>query len=345
MRLSLHLVLALMVLSANSITASAVVPLAPVIWSFQPRIGEALEPGEFMIIDFTEAMDTPTLGVQLQPATYFWHYWSSPTQLVIQPIGSWRPSTSYRAVVSGQSAAGIPLLGQKEFFFSTAGGYGFNQSGCRSRTLTYHILGRPSPGDRPENFVEWDVFKTQITRLKERGFRFGAPDQVCWPGNESMVSIQFDDGWSSQYEAAKWLSSVGVTAFFAVTVTNLNNPAHGYMNRAQVAEISRLPGIIIGSHLQQHDCISQTAWNMEPVARAEYLRWQLQQSKLDLQAITGQPINFLVYPHGCYDGLIAREASRYYWAAWTTVGALPLPAYLTTWYGRQRLTVLNSTRF
>lgn len=344
----MHLLLGLLLLGKlltnSSLPDGDHLERVPRVASFQP--GPApVEPGTFVVVAFTASMDAASVSVQVQPATEYWSYWRDSRHIVLQAVGSWLPLTRYQVSVGGRASNGTELGGQKEFRFETTDTFSFASSGCRSRTIVYHILGRPKNYERPENFVDWGVFRNQISRLIYRGFRFGAPDEVCWPGNEDMVSIQFDDGWASQYEAAKYLSARGVRAFFALTVSNLDHPELGYLTRAQAAEMGRIPGIIIGSHLEQHDCISETAWRMEPAARASYLSWQLQQSQLDLMRITGQPIKFLVYPHGCFDGLIAQEASRYYQAAWTGLESITLPEHLSTWYGRQRFTVLDSTVF
>lgn len=209
------------------------------------------------------------------------------------------------------------------------------------RTLAYHINGKPKPGELAQNFVDWPTFKAQLTQLQDAGYRFGAPDQVCAPGNENMVSIQFDDGWATQFPAAEILAKRGITAFFAITVGNLDKP--GYMTRAQVRLLPNM-GMTVGSHLMTHDCITTTAARLGPAARQQYFDLQLRTSQLQLEQLTGRPVHFLVYPFGCFDAATARQVQKYYWAAWTGLQALRMPADLAG-YARQRFTVTEEVRF
>lgn len=308
-------------------------PDAPRVWSFQPGAVAAI--GTIMLIDFTEPMRQDSVRVDIVPATPAWSYWSG-TQLVVQPQRNWRPATSYRIVVAGASDRGLALVGALEFSFLTGDGPAF-ADGCAMRSLVYHINGRPKPGELTENFVDWTSFKRQISRLQAQRYQFGAPDQVCAPGNEKMVSLQFDDGWATQFPAAQILAARGITAFFAITVSNLDRP--GYMTRAQVRLLPQL-GMTVGSHLMAHDCITDTASRMSGPARQAYLTYQLRTSQVQLEQLTGRPVHFLVYPYGCFDVTIAREAQKYYWGAWTGLQALTMPADLRR-YAQKRFTVTD----
>lgn len=325
---------------AGETPASIAIQTNPRIWSLQPG-GEALAPiGKMMLVDFSEPMRPDTVRVDIIPATKFWWHWSSPAQLVIQPQHNWLPLTSYQVTVVGLSRQLRPLIGPREFRFRTARAPAFGQS-CATRTLAYHINGRPKTGELAVNFVDWSTFEHQLDQLQRAGYRFGAPDEVCAPGNEKMVSLQFDDGWATQYPAAQILAKRGITAFFAITLGNLDKP--GYMTRAQVRLLPGL-GMTVGSHLMTHDCITTNAARLGPVAREQYFDLQLRTSKLQLEQLTGTPVHFLVYPFGCFDVATARQVQKYYWAAWTGLQSLALPSDLAG-YGRQRFTVTEDVRF
>jgi peptidoglycan/xylan/chitin deacetylase (PgdA/CDA1 family) len=312
----------------------------PQIWSLLPTSRVVTPIGTMMLIDFTQPMRPNAVRVDIVPATKFWWHWSSTQQLVIQPQHNWLPATLYRVTVTGAAASGRVLAGQREYAFRTDRAPVFNDS-CAMRELVYHINGRPKPGELAQNFVDWSAFKLQITQLQQAGHRFGNPDQVCAKGNEDMVSLQFDDGWATQFPAAQILQARGITAFFAITLGNLDKP--GYMTRAQVRMLPQM-GMVVGSHLMTHDCVTTTAARLDPVARQQYLDLQLRTSQLQLEQITGRPVHFLVYPFGCVDVAIAREVQKYYWAAWTGLASLPMPSGLQA-FARQRLTVTNDVRF
>jgi hypothetical protein len=312
----------------------------PRIWSFQPGGGALVPIGKMMLLDFTQPMRPDAVRVDIEPATKFWWHWSSEQQLVIQPQHNWLPLTSYRVTITGLSGQLRPLVGQREFRFLTDRSPVFGPS-CAMRTLAYHINGRPKPGELAVNFVDWGTFELQLDQLQGAGYRFGAPDQVCAPGNENMISIQFDDGWATQYPAAQLLAKRGITAFFAITLGNLDKP--GYLTRTQVRMLPGL-GMTVGSHLMTHDCITTKAARLSSAAREQYFDLQLRTSKLQLEQLTGTPIHFLVYPFGCFDAATARQVRKHYWAAWTGLQSLALPSDLAG-FARQRLTVTESVRF
>jgi peptidoglycan/xylan/chitin deacetylase (PgdA/CDA1 family) len=335
------MIAATLVSSAPALAAPTSVDagVAPQIWSFQPGIDGLVPVGKMMLVDFTQPMRPDAVRVDIDPPTKFWWHWSSPQQLVIQPQHNWLPQRSYRVRVTGLSGQ-KPLVGQREFQFLTGRAPSFGQS-CALRTLAYHINGKPKAGELPQNFVSWSAFETQITQLQHAGYRFGAPDQVCAPGNEDMVSIQFDDGWATQFPAAQILARRGITAFFAVTLGNLDKP--GYMTRTQVRLLPSM-GMVVGSHLMTHDCITTTAARLLPAARQEYFDLQLGTSRAQLEQLTGQPVHFLVYPYGCFDVATTREVQKHYWAAWAGLQVLAMPADLAG-FARQRFTVTEDVRF
>jgi peptidoglycan/xylan/chitin deacetylase (PgdA/CDA1 family) len=312
----------------------------PKIWSMLPTGRGATPIGTMMVIDFTQPMQPNAVRVQIVPATAVWFWWSSTQQLVVQPQHNWLPSTSYSVAVTGAAVNGRALAGQHDYSFRTDRVPAFND-GCAMRQLTYHINGKPKSTELAVNFVDWTVFKNQLTQLQQAGYRFGNPDEVCARGNEHVVSLQFDDGWATQFPAAQILQARGITAFFAITVGNLDKP--GYMTRAQVRLLPQM-GMLVGSHLMTHDCITSTAARLTPTAKKQYLDLQIRTSQVQLEQLTGKPVHFLVYPYGCFDVEIAREVQKYYWGAWGGLQALQMPSDLKA-YGQRRLTVANNTRF
>jgi peptidoglycan/xylan/chitin deacetylase (PgdA/CDA1 family) len=312
----------------------------PEIWSFTPSSRSVASSGTMMLIDFTQPMLPYAVRVDIEPATRFWWHWSGSQQLVIQAQHNWLPSTTYKVNVTGLSVGGQGLVGQREYAFKTDRAPRFGES-CAMRTLVYHINGKPKARELAVNFVDWSTFELQLDQLRAARYRFGAPDQICAPGNEDMVSIQFDDGWATQFPAAQILAKRGITAFFAITLGNLDKP--GYMTRTQVRLLPGM-GMLVGSHLMTHDCITTTAARLTPAARQQYFDLQLRTSQRQLEQLTGQPVHFLVYPYGCFDVATARQVQRSYWAAWTGLTTLAVPVDLVG-YARQRFTVTNEVRF
>jgi peptidoglycan/xylan/chitin deacetylase (PgdA/CDA1 family) len=92
------------------------------------------------------------------------------------------------------------------------------------RILTFHeTLGEDLR--RLQRIVEW---------CRSR-FAMGTPadaDQVAagrWPHGSDRILVTFDDGWESNFEAARWLASIGVSAIFFVVPSLIGRTADEYL--------------------------------------------------------------------------------------------------------------------
>lgn len=230
---------------------------------------------------------------------------------------------------------GRTLTGQTKFFFRVDREPEF---GSGSNVLLYHINGRPQLGEIEDNFVSWEFFEAQLSGLLARGYRFGTLESGC---RGRTVCLTFDDGWATQYQAARILARRGIPATFFITVDNLDRAA--FLSTAQVQAMAAM-GMTIGSHLLSHDCLTATAFGMTTEQRDNYLLGQIGSSKQFLEEITGKPVEWLAYPFGCYDWTVIKAAQRFYRGAWTTNRLLPLEAGMGPWV-QTRIIVRDATRF
>lgn len=155
----------------------------------------------------------------------------------------------------------------------------------------------------------------------------------AWAGRgEGRAVITFDDGGSSDYEAAyPALQTCGLSATFFV------NPARvgqvGFASWAHLTSMSR-NGMAIASHGWDHGDLTQPS--------EAGLREQLRRSKQEIEQHTGERVRFLAAPYGYYDRRLARIAGEEGFDAvctstnrWARAGGAEVPRVAV--YGRTTL--------
>jgi peptidoglycan/xylan/chitin deacetylase (PgdA/CDA1 family) len=160
------------------------------------------------------------------------------------------------------------------------------------------------------------AFHSQMSRIADRvvspemietvpSFRVGRTPRVC---------ITFDDGFENLLEnALPVLDEFGIGAMVFAVPGNLGrtpqwriSPGHSeYGERLMTVEQLRHESggnIAIGSHTQTHPVL--------PELSREQIRWELAESKRNLETMTGRPVVDLALPHGACDDVVldvARE--------------------------------------
>lgn len=122
------------------------------------------------------------------------------------------------------------------------------------------------------------------------------------PSNgKGMVSITFDDGWTSQYEnALPLLEKYGIKGtFYIISDTLVPGKYDGYMSKAQVLTL----------HTKGHDIQSHTVTHAHlPKVTAAKLKNELVNSKSAIEAVIGAPVTGLAYPYGEYNAKVITAA-------------------------------------
>jgi peptidoglycan/xylan/chitin deacetylase (PgdA/CDA1 family) len=168
----------------------------------------------------------------------------------------------------------------------------------------YHEMenpGRPIHQNEP-GYVRYVVptnhFRAQMETLKIDGWKgLGVGDAIaCFA--DKTVAITFDDGCETDLLfAAPILRELGFGATFYITSGWLGQP--GYLNPAQLRELSSL-GFEIGCHSMSHRYLTEL-----DVAG---LRREIVDSKLQLEEVTGKPVEHFSCPGGRFDERVAKIA-------------------------------------
>jgi peptidoglycan/xylan/chitin deacetylase (PgdA/CDA1 family) len=140
-------------------------------------------------------------------------------------------------------------------------------------------------------------FREQMQALADSGYQAILPDQLY----EYLISgkqlparpvlITFDDTRLDQYtEALPELNKHGFKGAFFIMTVSLGKP--GYMSREQVKQLAD-QGHTIGSHTYDHK-------NVKTYTVDDWVE-QVQQPSIQLQTITGKPVEYFAYPFGLWN--------------------------------------------
>lgn len=128
------------------------------------------------------------------------------------------------------------------------------------------------------------------------------PSAPATPG-KPMITVTFDDGWTSQYtNAIPLLTKYSIKGtFYIITDTLVPGKYTGYMTRAQVKAVAA-KGHEIGSHTVTHANL--------PTLNATQLKNQLVNSKKTLETLLAKKINSIAYPYGEYNASVITAAKN-----------------------------------
>lgn len=183
----------------------------------------------------------------------------------------------------------------------------------RGIVLAYHGVGEVTDAEDANRLVVTPArLRSQIRLLQRVGYRFitatelaerrrGAPPQ---PGTALLT---FDDGWrDARTTVVPLLEELGAVATFFVVGgwwggqhPNVPGPAGRILTRDDASVLVNA-GMDLGSHTMTHP-------DLRLLADAE-LRRQLEQSKAEVEAITGGPCRTLAYPYGLFDSRVETAA-------------------------------------
>ncbi|HVH89021.1 MAG TPA: polysaccharide deacetylase family protein [Terriglobales bacterium] len=115
---------------------------------------------------------------------------------------------------------------------------------------------------------------------------------------QTLVTTSWDDGHPLDLRIAEMLADRGMTGTFFVP---LWNPRHSRLSAGDLQSLSA-GGFEIGSHGMLHR-------NLLAIPRAE-LRWEIADSKSELEQLIGRRVSLFCYPIGGYNPEIVSEVER-----------------------------------
>lgn len=167
--------------------------------------------------------------------------------------------------------------------------------------LMYHELELPGRAlcDPDPGYVRYVVsvsdFKSQMSWLKDQGWKGQSVTQALSGATSPAVVITFDDGAQTDLiTAAPVLQDAGFGASFYITTGFLGKP--GYLTHSQVRELAD-QGFDIGCHSATHPYLSDLP--------KERLRSEILDPKLQLEQIIGRAVENFSCPGGRWNTRVA----------------------------------------
>lgn len=179
--------------------------------------------------------------------------------------------------------------------------------------LAYHAVAhRIVSGLDPSMVVTVEQLTREVERLREAGRRFVTAGSLCDGVSDDVAVLTFDDGWADALSvAAPLLVALGVRGTFFVCPGLFGNeerdgmsPEGRVLTAAEAGELHAL-GMELGAHSLHHP-------DLTAIGDFE-LRAELEGSKAEVEAITGEPCRTFAYPFGLHDARVraATEAAGY----------------------------------
>jgi peptidoglycan/xylan/chitin deacetylase (PgdA/CDA1 family) len=188
-------------------------------------------------------------------------------------------------------------------------------SRLRPLVLGYHCVNSVANGNDPDNLVVTPVrFRWQVETLRDRGYTFvsmaefvdrltpsGPPPGIC--------ALTFDDG-SDDPVLFDVLRTLEVPATLYVCPGLLGRP-HPWlrpesrirlMSKEALQDVSRIPGLEIGSHTNAHADLSK--------ATLDEAYRELSSSRQALEDLLGRSVTTVAYPYGHYSAACPAAAER-----------------------------------
>lgn len=173
--------------------------------------------------------------------------------------------------------------------------------------LMYHSI-QPEPLNKYEDlYVSPDDLENQFKIITESGISTNFITDI----NNDGIYITFDDGYEDNYTLAFPLIQkyqIKVTIFMITGYIGED----GYLNEDQIREMT-------DSGLVSIQCHTVTHSNLTELDETQ-LYYELIDSKIKLESITGQPVNAISYPYGKYNSEVIAIASQVYTVGVTTKG-------------------------
>ncbi len=179
-----------------------------------------------------------------------------------------------------------------------------------NKVLVYHTICEPHEA-LPSNIdVSAGLFEQHLRWLSGRRERVCSLDQLLQTGSaNNKFAITFDDGFTDNLTIALPLLEKYQFPMTLFAVAGFIGK-EGYLSEAELKEISDHPLVTVGSHSMTHRHLSRL--------KNQELRIELQDSKHELERITGKQVDLLAYPYGdCSISTEMMAEACGYRAAWS----------------------------
>lgn len=166
-----------------------------------------------------------------------------------------------------------------------------NNSKVHGLVLMYHNVSDDDIDTLPSCKCRVNVFKQTLERLRSEGYVYVTIDEALKMmknhSTQKFVIVSFDDVPENVFFNAYPILSELRIPFVVFVATNLLNK-NGYLSVEQIKEMNQSGLCTIGAHSVTHSRLRINPNSFE----------EMRDSKLTLESIFGQPIEYMAYPFG-----------------------------------------------
>lgn len=174
------------------------------------------------------------------------------------------------------------------------------------RILMYHSIDTDVADDPNSLFtVSLENFKSQINfLLHQENIEFSAFSEEAFSlSNKLKVVLTFDDGYKNNLTlVAPYLVQHNIPFAVFVSTDKVLKHHRDYLTPKELLELSKIPGVTIGSHSASHRPMTQLS--------DEEVKKELMQSKQFLEGVIGKTVDCISFPHGAYSARIIQFAKE-----------------------------------
>lgn len=181
-----------------------------------------------------------------------------------------------------------------------------NQAKRKIPVLCYHNIKPLKKGTLPDYTIDEAKFYEHMKMLHDSGYTAILPDQLheyltmekTLPSKPVMIT--FDDSHEDHFsKAGPILESFGYRGVFFIMAVTISKPS--YLTSAQIKELSER-GHVIAGHTWDHP-------NLKMLQEKEWDE-QISQPKMQLEKITGRPVEYFAYPYGAWNDSVIIELKK-----------------------------------
>lgn len=199
----------------------------------------------------------------------------------------------------------------------------------------YHTSSEYEPGPLSALYVRPSEFELQLAHLAENGYTFVTFDD--WDNLHAIerpVFITFDDGYRANYtEIFPIIERHGAVITIFLTLGQVRPDE---LDEDMVRRMSDSGLVKFESHTMTHADLASISGD------ADRLRFELESSRAEIEALTGREVMALAYPFGSFNDAVAEAAAEFYRFGLSIAPGLHCPREHDD-FAMRRLTVHRST--
>lgn len=166
------------------------------------------------------------------------------------------------------------------------------------RSLMFHSVHMDGTNTQGIYGISLSRLGELVQELKKMEIRFQRFEEA-FEGNDSSVSLTFDDGHKDNFSLAFPMMIQAEVPFTIFVVSDFIGKK-GYLNEKEIQELSQSSLVTIGTHGKTHQPLTDLS--------LQEAQKELSESKRRLELLIHQPVEVMSFPHGKFNPSLVQMA-------------------------------------